>query len=187
MRYVKTCHFLKHGFIFYAASLPVVPFQCWPLGNFGNSVACISFIAPNVHEAYSRLLLHSTVCRAAHKGGNNLKQCHDVLPVANFSFAKNTSLFHLKKLLAKNLSLIGRPAGRSLSLIDGWYTHGQQFMILALLYFMAVLEWVMVFSIFFSQKTFQIHSKTEFNTALVLHYKFFTKSRPLNWLLRECR
>lgn len=77
------------------------------------------------------------------------------------------------KNIGKSLSLIGR----TLSLIDGWYIHGQQFIILALLYFMAAVEWVMVLSFFFfSPRTFQIHSNTEFNTALVWHYKSFTRS-----------
>lgn len=72
-----------------------------------ETVTCVSFIAPDVHEAYSRsLLLHSTVSRAAVKGGgNDLKRRH-VFPVVNFSFVINIGTFHLKKVLAKVCHLL---------------------------------------------------------------------------------
>lgn len=168
----------------------MAPFQCWPLGNFANSIACVYFVAPNAHKAHSRrLLLPSTVSRAAEKWeGNNVKQCRDASPVANLSFAINTTTIHLKNNCWRKSASHWQSCWQKFVSNRWWYIRRQQFMILALLCFMGVLEWVMVFSRFFSTlKPYQIHSNTEFNTALVLHYKSFIRSRPLNWLPRECR
>lgn len=54
----------------FLCSFLVLPFQYRPLGNFGNSLASVSFISPNVHKAYSiRLLVHSRISTAAEEGG----------------------------------------------------------------------------------------------------------------------
>lgn len=138
-----------------------------------ETVACVSFIAPDVHEAYSRsLLLHSTVSRAAVKGGgNDLKQCRHVFPVANFSFVTNIGTFHLKKYWQKSVTYWQNSVSNRW-VIHSWttvYNSGT-----AVFYGCRRMSHGFIF--FFSPRTFQIHSNTEFNTALVLHYKSFTRS-----------
>lgn len=150
MRNIKVNMNMKHGFCFYAAFfLASAPTSAQSSEKLWK-LTC-PFIAPNVHKAsVRRLQLHSRSSTAAERGGkNHLKQCHKVLLVKKFIFVINTSIFHLKKIIGKSLCPVCRATGRSLRLIDGWCTHGQHFMILALLCFMAVLEWVTVFSIFF--------------------------------------